>query len=242
MKAVNRTRTLGVGLILAWHGLSMASGTAQAVTLQQLFDGDSITIGNAVFFDWQRDPASNTSAGFEPDFDQIEVVPIQSGNSVGLRYNAADQWTTVGGTFIDTFFSYVVTTTSASTSIVASQLELVDFEFEDFGGAINIVEELSAPNGDLVALNDVFADNLTGDSSLFDSVSFGSPSQIDVATSVLLLGDFQEDVVRLNTFEQSFITRSIPEPATLGLFAASVLATASAVRRRVTTNPWLTHS
>lgn len=224
MSTHNRSKLTKILFTMTIGVFAMLSDQAQAINLQQLFDGDSIAINNTVFRDWQLAGDTDASAGFEPDFTQIEVVPIQSSRSVGLRSNTNDSWSTIGDTFIDTVFSYNVATTNGTTSIVASQLELLGFEFEDLGGTINLIEELSGQGGDLVALNDVFADNLGGDSFLLDSVVFNPQPQISVATSILVFGDFDEDVVRLNTLEQRFTTNTVPEPATFGLFAASALA------------------
>lgn len=217
------THTASLILSLAMGAVALLPGKAQAANLQQLFDGDVIAINNTIFFNWQLDPSSDASPGSEPDFAQIEVAPTQSNNSVGLRFNAGNQWTALGEDFIDTFFSYSVATTDGTTSIVGSQLALLGFEFEDFGGAINVIQEVSDQSDNLIALSDVFVDNLIGDSKLDDSSTFNPLPELSVANSVLLFGDFDEDITRFRSFEQSFSTNVVPLPSTYGLFAMGVL-------------------
>lgn len=216
--------TIGLGVL--------APDESHAATLQQLFDGNSIKTNNTVFFDWQLDPSSDASTGLEPDFTKIDVIPIQSSNTVGLRFNANDQWTTIGETFIDSFFSYSIATTIGSSSVIDSQLTLSSFKVDGVGGAINIIDELSDQNDNLIALNDVFVDNLSGDSDLVDRATFNGQLQLSVETSVLVFGDFDEDIVHLNTFEQSFTTSAVPLPSAAGLFIPGAITAFAATWQR----------
>ncbi len=213
---------------------------ASAVPLQDLLDGGSIVFGDATFSDWQLDPFSDADPGPGPDFTQIDVTAFQSGNILGLRYTANDQWSVEDDGFIDSFFSYSLTT--GSTPITGVELELLDFEITGIGGSINLIDDISDPTGGPLAATAVFSDNLTGNAQLLDSSPFASVLSLEVESAVLLAGDFPGDEIVLNTFEQRFVLDAdadgaIPEPATAGLFGIATAVIASATRRRRTRTP-----
>ncbi len=210
-----------------------ATHAAHAVSLQDLFDGDTITVAGVTFADWLLDDiVSDASPGSEPDFTLIDVSPFQTGNTVGLRYTANSQWSVTDDNFIDTFYSYTVTAPTAP--VVEAQLELTGSGITGFGGSINIIDDLSDAVTLPVGLNAVFVDNLVGDAMLGDSSLLASLSQLTVETSVLIAGDFSGDSVALQTFEQRFVLdqTAVPEPATATLFSAATWAALFASRRR----------
>ena len=234
--SIKKYKKTGAAAWIASLSAMLPASGAGAVSMQELFDGDSIVVGDVTFTDWQLDPGGDASPGFEPDFNLIEVEPIQSGSVVGLRYMANDQWSVVDDNFIDTFFSYSVTT--GPSPAVGSELELTDIDFLGDGGTIDVTEEQSDGLGNFLGLTAVFSDNLNLDAQLLDSVSFTPPAfELFVETSVLIAGDFLDDEVLLNAFEQRLnldvvADGAVPEPATVGLFALATATALTTVNRR----------
>src|SRR4051794_28133134 len=90
-------------------GLALASGRAEAESLQNLIDGQTLNVGDKIFSDWAL-VGNDATPGFVPDLSLIEVEPFSNGALVaGLRYHANDQWTAAeAGTFITTEFRFRV--------------------------------------------------------------------------------------------------------------------------------------
>lgn len=213
---------------VATAALGLSATSAQAITLQDLFNGGSISLGNVSFTDWQFNTVdSSASPGFEPDFSLIDVQAFQSGNKVGLRYTALSGGAVTDDNSIETFFNYKAT---AGTGLfIGAEVELTDFSITGAGGSINIIDDISDSTFSPVALIAAFSDNAVGDQLLLDTISFAPTALLNIEKAVLVRGDFPGDNVLLNSFEQRYTLQApVPEPATLwasamGTFTLAIL-------------------
>ncbi|MGK7943624.1 MAG: hypothetical protein AB4058_04065 [Microcystaceae cyanobacterium] len=182
-------------------------------TLQELFDGGSILIDNGLFSQW--DLLSVNATGQVPDFSLVEVIPLNSNpNELKLSYQFNGQLTVSDLNILDLQLAFNLATISNTVSIEGTSLEIADFSFaQSEGGAIDILEEIFDNSNQIVAGLSVFAEN--DDSELFDSVQFEPQSSLSLETSFFLVTDEENDMVALNTFEQSFyqIQTSTDEPS-----------------------------
>ena len=93
-------------------------------TLEELFDGGSILVGDKLFTEWVSDidPAI--------DLSQVIVTPLDDDPlNPGLRYDWGDQLSGDGADlFTGGIFAFVVQTTSPNFLIKDNSLELLDFE------------------------------------------------------------------------------------------------------------------
>ena len=207
----------------------MTSGCVNAdlsCNLQELVDGGSITIGDKLFDNWFADDFSDLSV----DFSQIEVVPLDDQPlNPGLKYNANGQLSTLGLDLIDFELGFTIATLDGSSRIVNNSLEINQFSFgtNNFGGFIdiseNILDESDNPLGDKL----VIADNFGGFFELFDSAEFAPQPLIQVETLILISGDDDNDTVSLDMFTQRFaqeIPEEIPESSILTMLGMIIVS------------------
>lgn len=220
-------------------GLTQASW---AVTLADLDAGAEITVLDKRFTNWV------VIDGFPapPTFDRlglIDVLPLaDQPNNPGLQYNANGALSTTGLDPILLTIQFNVSTIDGSAIIKDNSLSLDDFEFgmNNLGfGSISIEENVWDPAGNPIGAKVVDADSL-GTANLFDSVDFAPQSSILVDTTVLVSGDSLV-TAGINSFSQRFSQldnggdgggATIPEPASLFLSNAALMALGFSVRRR----------
>lgn len=219
-------RTLRISSVLfafVFMILYLTANTSQAVPLQSLFDGDSMTVNDKTFHSWNLDLLD---APTSPDFWLIDVVGL-SGDPLnpGISFEGNEQLFVSGEFGFNLIFSFTVT--SSGGLIKDNSLEIVDYSFDGNGGWIDILEFVSDLSANELAVKNVYADNGFGDFYLFDSQNFAPQQSIVVENDILLFGDSVGDVVNLKTFEQHFSQEAssqeaIPEPGTLLLLSTGL--------------------
>ncbi len=212
-----------VCLILGWSTVTMA------ITLDALFSGGSMVVGDKLFSDWELIYQDSTS-GPLPDYSLVEVIGLTDQPfNPGLQFDTVDQFSVSGVNTLQVDFGFNVTVLGPLL-IKDNSLEMLEFGFDWDGGFIAIDEHVTDSNGIEVAYKSVYIDNAFGGSDLYDSAEFTPQPFIHVEKNILILGDYAEDVVRLNSFSQRF--SQIPEPATMVLFGLGLLGVAGVSRRK----------
>lgn len=214
------------------HALVISSCPGGTCSLQELFDGGTISIGyDKLFRDWKLFVTESTVLGL-PDYNLIEVIPLKDISfGPGLRYEAHGQWSINNGPGDDEIFSrfgYTVETLSAQ-RIIGHRLLLAAFAFGsgNSGGLINVFEIACRDSdcNDFVAAKTVFADQFAHDSVLSNAVSFNPQSELFIFNDITVFNDFADETVELMAFEQRFLqTIPLPEPSTWLLLGSGIVA------------------
>jgi hypothetical protein len=202
------------------HANVITTGCADinaSCTLDELVGGGSVSIGNHLYDDWIVDDFSTYST----ELSAIEVSILNDElNNSGLLFKTNGEFNTVGYDVIDFTLSFRVSTLDGSERIKKSHLEITEHAFGagNFGGVIDIAEDILDADGNLIGETNVLADSLPP--SLFDlsdSDTFLPKSEIFIEKTFFITGDSQSDNVSLDSFSQRFHSASIPEPETLWL-------------------------
>lgn len=207
--------------------------TVNATSLQTLFDGDDITVGDKLFFNWTLINLVSTDPSLDPDFDLIEVTGLNDQPlNPGLHFDVNGQLVATDLNFVDLTFGFSVATLSGKPLIKDNSLEITEHLFDpfNFGGLITIVENIFDPAGATLGEKWVYADYLFGEFQLFDSADFNTQSLIHVEKNIFVGGDFDFDYVSLDSFEQRF--SQVPEPTTMLLFGTGIVGVVGAARRK----------
>lgn len=204
----------------------------KAIPLQDLFDGQDLIVDDKVFFDWTLINLVVTDPVLDPDLGLIDVIPLEDQPlNPGIRFEANGQLVVTDLNFLDLQFGFSVATLDPRLFIKDNSLEIVDFGFGGIGGVIAIIETVSDAGGNILADKFVQADQLLGVFDLFDTATFARQSEIFVEKNILLAGDFSDDAVSLDVFEQRF--SQVAEP-TSGALIGLGLAGLCFARRRLT--------
>lgn len=212
MKTLFKNVTV-VSLFLGTVAACYIPNIAQGVTLQQLIDGQSITIFDKVFDDWKLNANNGTLL---VDLTQIEVTPLNDDPlNPGLKYTENSGALTVSDFNSKLLnFNYTVSTISGDEIIKDNSLALTDSDLgSDTVGFISINEVVTDTNNDILGSRKktVFRDNTLP--LLNDSINFPPQSQVIVNTSITVAGDNLGDALSLKMFEQRFSQVRVPEPS-----------------------------
>ncbi len=193
----------------------------QAVSLESLFTGDTLTVGDKLFDDWTLLGQTNPTSG-SINLAQIDVTGINSDPlNPGLMFTTNGQLSVSGADFLDLNFGFSVTILDPRFKIKDFSLEITNFDADD--GLILIEEEIFDNNGNSISFKDAIIDNLLNDTKLFDSDEFSPLDKIFVEKNILVAGDTDADFVSLVSFEQHFSQTSVPEPETIYLLALGII-------------------
>lgn len=216
--------------------LTTGCATATQCTLQELFDGGSITVGRLVFSEFafvngERIPGS------PPEASQMIVSGLEDGGVAGngLGYDFANELSLAsGGMQAMTFrFTFQVSDLLSQAVLTGHTLKMAAFINAGNPGAIegqlNVRDAVETPGA--IGLGNAFVESVISDSAGVnilnnpDQVVFMPQSAILVSTAV---NATTVDQIELGVLEQRFST-SVPELETLGMFACG-LAMLLAVR------------
>jgi hypothetical protein len=231
-----RLSSAGLGLLLL--GISPF---AQAIALEDLFDGESLTSQDKVFYDWGvldasrvlRTTTGDQTLNLNLDYSEINVslniddilnptLQFSASESAGLSVNPPDG----GGTeILKLVFSYKVETLDGLARIVGNSLALTEWQSSPIY-RVGVTETLGGSSGG-VASSEVYAfnydDGTVGTFKPLDLNEFQPQGFLFVTTTVELVAANNgpaQGSARLTSFQQGF--RQIPEPATLALLGVGL--------------------
>lgn len=206
------------------------SSFARAASLQDLFDGTDIIVGDKLFSEWHIVNEASTSLIF-PDYSLVEVNPlIDQPLNPGLEFITNGQFSVSDLDFLDIYFGFTVSSLGPQ-FIKDNSLEITGYDFfNSTGGLITIEETVTDVLGVELAFKKVEVDNLSGVYNLYDWAEFKPGNMINVEKNILVFGDEVGDVVRLDSFTQRF--SQTPEPCTIILFGIGLIAFAGAGRKK----------
>jgi len=133
------------------------------VPLQDLFNGQSLLVGDKLFFNWNLIDLVVTNPIYEPNFANIEVLPLNDqALNPGIKFEANGQLTVADQNFLYLKFGFYVATLDSMLPIKGNSLKIVDFSFSGSGGVIAITEDVFKTSGLLLASKLVEADQRYG--------------------------------------------------------------------------------
>jgi hypothetical protein len=214
---------------------------SQPVTLDDLFGGETLLVGDKLFSDFElvenrsraaSDPLTTTVDGF-----------VSGTGLVGLRFNGVvnDSLVATGNELIDFTFRFKVRSLDDLAPIKDVGLDLTIFDPHDI---LDVSEFVFEEGGN--PLFDSFGFNAVNPQQTSDETEFAPRETIEVQKSIVLGGGFKFDeegdpvldeegnlvgaTSSITTMEQTF--SQVPEPGTLGLLTLGGLAALGVRRHR----------
>ena len=227
--------------------LALAAGGAQAISMTELQDNGSITVGDKLFSDWSEVYFDSSDPARTVDTDNIEVVGIDDGGDYGLKFSILDGEFNVTGdgtyAYLDYTFGFKVTATDPGMQITDATMGNVIASYgwtagagetEDAGSFI--LESVGTEMGaDDLGILDVEFSYLAGTgqtAKLADSADFGPRQSVYVTKNILVWATAATDNAGLHGFDQRFSQTGVPEPSILGLLGLGLLGLGFARMRR----------
>ncbi len=209
---------------------------AQAISLQDLFDGQSITANDKLFDNFVLLQNFNPPLGSNVS-DIVVTALTGDPSNPGLRYEGNGALLSQQGFLAQFAFSYRVSVDDPTQFLIKDNtLDLTDFSFGTnvTGGKIVIIENVGTTflNNDLVADKRVEADEVNGGDPPVTVPLTSQEEEIFVVTTIGLLGSLivpgaMNGDIEVISFEQRFSQAPqgvsgppggvIPEPGTLSL-------------------------
>jgi hypothetical protein len=196
----HRQFLLGTCLLAAATFARAASGT----TLEQLFEGSSVDVGNSQFSDWQLVSLDSTTI-LKPDLSQIEVEPLANDfSNPGMQFDANGQLSIVGINSIDLEFRFRVHVLAGGNDLTNDALALSGIRFGSSGGLAIITDEASDRSGNNLGPTLVVKDEGSNFTQSHGTSAFAPQSDVFVVTSVSIHGQSTADEINLASFTQGF--------------------------------------
>jgi hypothetical protein len=178
--------------------------TAAGTTLQQLFDGGSIDVGNSQLSDWELISLDSTEA-VNPDLSKIAIAPLASDlSNPGLQIDPNNQLSISGVNSIDMVFQFRVHALASGNAFTNHSLALPGIRFSGSGGLAFVSDEVTNSARDDLGPALVIADEESRFTQALDTLEFAPQSSVVVVTDVFIRGLSSADEISLTSFTQSF--------------------------------------
>jgi hypothetical protein len=219
-------------------------GTAQAISLSDLFNGGSLTVGDKTFDSFSAVYSrSSTSTAPNNDFAynwaNIDVQTINDGGNLGLSFKLGDPLSATGDNWSNLFFAFHVSATSPN--LINGVSLAVDGSFTNDNGGFNsyalweytganLSEILDkANNGD----STVNAENGNFNISNLLTAGLAPRSDYYIGKNLSVTTSDQGQLATISSFEQRFnqTTNNVPEPSILLLFGTGLAGLAFSRRK-----------
>jgi hypothetical protein len=229
-------RRLSMGLALS-IGLALLPTPAQALTMQDLLNGQTITVGDKLFSNFGGYQSNGNGTGLSVPASDITVTAISSPLNPGLQYQSAD-WTVSGVGSQDTTFHYSVTVLNPSLLIHDVSMSLQQGAVGAGNGSnITITESVATgppPGGTPLTNPALIVDQMNASGSkFFDQQLITNVSSAYVSKDIGLKNTGTDTTV-FSVLQQNFSQVAVPEPSTMAIAGLGSLAFIGyGLRRRV---------
>jgi len=223
-------RRLSMGLAMS-IGLTLLATPAQALTLQDLLNGSSITVGDKTFSNFSNFSQSNSGTAPAVSAGDISVTGINSSSlGPGLQFQTSD-WSISGVGTQDTKFSYTVTVNDPTMRLHDVSMGMFQGTVGNGTGSnITVTEGVSANGSSILPGNGLFVGQANTGSGNFSQMLFAGPVFTAPQTSVSVTKDIglnntDSGTTAFSVLTQNFsqISTAVPEPSTLAVAGLGAL-------------------
>jgi len=229
-----RKVALLLAVVLATAAFGIAQDCSNGTMAQYTVTGFQCSINDQTYQDFMYTSSSNPP-GFQIPAGSVNVIPIATPGNPGFEWEAP--WgvsTSTGVLSQDSLFQFNVMSNNAPITDLSLSIAGVGFSGT---GSINLDETaclgalLPACTGGTTVTLSVFA-NSSGQ-QLFDEVNFAGVSLVSVSKDLLITaGTNGSAEISEITDQFSEGSGTVPEPGTLSLLGAGILAAAGFARRK----------
>ena len=183
---------------------AIASSSSRAASLESLFGGSFLTVGNCRFDNWQLLSGSN-STGAAFDYSQMSMNVLANDlSNPGLQFASGGQLAVAGINAIDLSFSFQVHAIGATNSFAAQTLNLTGVTFSGPGGLAYISQEVASINGADLGPAVTLADNVADVFEFADTQSIAPHLNLTVTVNIFTTGLVTTDAINFTAFTQRF--------------------------------------
>ncbi len=176
----------------------------RAASLQSLFGGSFLTVGNCRFDNWQLLSGSNTT-GSALDYSLMSMNVLANDlSNPGLQFASGGQLAVAGVNAIDLSFRFQVHAVGAANSFAAHSLSMTGVSFPGPGGIAFISQEVTTMGGVDIGPALALADNVADVFEFNDSQTIAPHLNLIVTMNVFLTGLEGADAIDLSAFTQRF--------------------------------------
>jgi hypothetical protein len=183
---------------------SVGAAPLRAASLQSLFGGSFLTVGNCRFDNWQLLSGSNTTgAALDYSLMSMNVLANDLSNP-GLQFASGGQLAVAGVNAIDLSFRFQVHAVGVVNPFAAHSLNMTGVSFPGPGGIAYISQEVTTMGGVDLGPALVQADKVADFFEFNDSQTIAPHLNLTVTMNVFLTGLEGADVINLTAFTQRF--------------------------------------
>jgi hypothetical protein len=197
---VRRVVIVAMGMLAAFPAMA----PSRAASLQSLFDGSFMIVGNCRFDNWQLLSGSN-STGATLDYSLMSMNVLTNDlSNPGLQFASGGQLVVAGANAIDLSFRFQVHALGAANSFTAHSLSMTGVSFPGPGGVAYISQEVTTMGGVDLGPTLALADNVADIFEFNDSQTISPHLNLTVTMNVFLTGLTGADSISLTAFTQRF--------------------------------------
>jgi hypothetical protein len=183
---------------------TIGAAPLRAASLQSLFGGSFLTVGNCRFDNWQLLSGSNTT-GAALDYSLMSMnVLANDVSNPGLQFGSGGQLAVAGVNAIDLSFRFQVHAVGVVNPFAAHSLNMTGVSFPGPGGIAYISQEVTTMGGVDLGPALALADNVADVFEFNDSQTIASHLNLTVTMNVFLTGLEGADAINLTAFTQRF--------------------------------------